>query len=204
MNESRRTVRWPVKAWWWFHVTLITLWCLPLSPPAVRSGRVSGGPVDAFLSANDQYVRGGLLRYYIEPTGMWQFWDMFAPDPMRSDTYVEGVIQFQDGSIKTVEFPRMAKLPLAQRYVKERFRKYIERGNNPDYQYLWPAIAQWLAAQSFTDPNNPPVAVNLQRQTRIVPPPTPSLDVNRPFTTEMFHPHMVDQDQLFRDKGWKR
>ncbi len=204
MNDSAQTVRWPVKVWWWTHVVLITLWCFPNAPPAVSSGRASGNVVDNLLLANDRLVRDGLPHYYIEPLGLWQYWDMFAPDPMQSDFYFEAVMQFQDGTIKSVEFPRIVKMPLLARYTKERFRKYGERVRESEYQYLWPTWAQWMATQASTDPSNPVIALNLQKKSRNVPPPTANLDMNRPFETTMFHPQMVDLPRLYREKGWAR
>lgn len=204
MSESPRTVRWPIKAWWLLHVTLITLWCFPHPPPAVREGRAQGGPLDSLLAFNDNYVRTGPSRWYIEPFGLWQYWDMFAPDPLKRDYYFDAVLQYQDGTVKTVEFPRIFKMPVPEKYRKERFRKYGERVQDSDYQYLWPTWAQWMATQATTDRNNPVVALNLQKKVRDILPPSPNIDPNQPYETTMFHPQMVDQARLFRDKGWTR
>lgn len=204
MTEDRRTVRWPLKVWWWIHVVLISLWCFPHAPPAVQNNRASGTPVDQVLKFNDEWVRGGLPRYYIEPIGLWQYWDMFAPDPLRKDYYFDAVVQYRDGTTKTVDFPRVNQMPLFQKYYGERFRKYGERVQDAEYQYLWPTWAQWIAEQASSDPANPVVGLNLQKRVREVPGPSPSLDMNRPFETVMFHPQMVDQTRLAQDKGWNK
>lgn len=183
---------------------LVTSWCFPHPPPAVREGRAQGGPLDNMLAFNDKHVRPGPSRWYVEPLGLWQYWDMFAPDPLRKDYYFDAAIQYQDGTTKSVEFPRIKNMPLLEKYYKERYRKYGERVHDSDYQYLWPTWAQWMATQATLDKSNPAVGLNLQKKWRDVPPPSQKLEPDRPFATTMFHPQMVDLQRLYRDKGWSK
>ncbi len=204
MESKPQTVKWPVKVWWIAHVILITLWCLPRAPQAVRQGRVSGGVGDMFLNWNENTVRSGPTHYYLTSTGLWQYWDMFAPDPLQVDYFVTSDIQFQDGTVKRVDFPRMSQMNIGQKYVKERYRKYIERAHSDEYVYLWPVVSQWLATQATTGSNNPAVGVNLILSSRLNPRPTADPDPNQPYREELLFSHPVDQTALALDKGWTK
>ncbi len=204
MSTPERTVKWPVKALWVFHVVMISLWSLPHAPPAVLAGRSTGTPVDMALKLSDKGVREGPLKYYLMSTGLWQYWDMFAPDPLRLDYYVDAVVRYEDGTLREAKFPRLADMPVLSRYAKERYRKYIERVQGDEAYFLQPELAQWIALQNFDDPKNPPVGVNIRRHSRRIPAPPEPVNPNRRFNEEVIYPSMVDQVRLYKAKGWTK
>ena len=53
-----------------------------------------------------------LYRYYVLPTGMWQWWAIFAPDPVRNTTMLDAEIVDAKGMRHIFEFPRIAELTL--------------------------------------------------------------------------------------------
>ena len=194
--ETSRTVKWPLKVWFVLHVALITLWCLPQAPPAVRAGRIQGGPVDSLLAWNDNSLRRSPVRYYLTSTGLWQYWDMFAPDPLKADYFLEADIQYSDGTAQRKVFPRMALMPIWERYLRERYRKYVERAHSEESSYLWEPMARWMARRADVQPDVRPTAVNLILRVRFTPPPTPNLDPNRPFDERVFFAYTLKPGDL--------
>lgn len=50
----------------------------------------------------------GWTAYYLMPTGQWQGWDMFAPDPVRDTVALRAVVRDARGMLHNYDFPRMA------------------------------------------------------------------------------------------------
>ena len=135
------------------HVILITVWSLP-------NTNHPGGLARFAMRLREE------LRSSIEPimlsTGLWQGWDMFAPNPLSSNFDVDAEIRFQDGSQKIWVFPKMERLGFMERYQKERYRKWREQVRIDDNAVIWRDTARWIA-QQFRNPKNPPVYVSLSR-----------------------------------------
>ena len=137
-----------------FNLFGIVSWCVPLDSPLIVRCREIAGPY---------------LRYF----GLFQKWDMFAPDPSKLNNYVGAVITYRDGSSSLWTFPRMENLGWFDEYVKERYRKYANDNLRLDTnQPIWPDAARYIARLNYR-PQNPPVAVGLVRYWRFVPPPGP-------------------------------
>ncbi len=204
MNESapkKKGVHLALKIWFFFHVFMMIAWSMPLSDPAVRSGTVPAKGLDQVWITNDKLVRESFLSNYTVRTGLWQYWDMFAPNPLSVDYYVDGVIQFADGSVSEGNFPRIAKLPMWEKMGFERYRKFTERLHSRENQFLWPAAAYRLALQNAKDSRNPPVKVTLLLHMRKVGPPGKDPDVDK-YIPEALYVLVVDQQRLALDKGW--
>jgi hypothetical protein len=135
-----------------FNLFAIVSWCVPLDSPLIVRCRELAGP-------------------YLRLTGLFQKWDMFAPDPSKLNNYVGAVITYRDGTSSQWTFPRMEELGAWDRYLKERYRKYANDnlrldGNAP----IWPDAARYIARLN-NRPGNPPVEVGLVRYWQFVPPP---------------------------------
>ena len=139
-----------ISAFLLFHLVAITFWCIPLDTALIQAFR-------------------GAIRPYILWSGLFQAWDMFAPNPMGLNTYLEAVITFRDGKTRTWTFPRMENLPIAQRYSKERYRKFAEYLRLDKFSALWPDCARSVARLN-NDPGDPPVQVSLVRNWSEIPP----------------------------------
>src|ERR1700761_8434852 len=79
-----------------------------------------------------------LVAPYLRWTGLYQTWDMFAPDPMKINAYVKSVVMTQNRHVHVWSFPRMEELGFAERYRKERYRKFAEILPLPQNAPLWP------------------------------------------------------------------
>jgi hypothetical protein len=124
-----------------FHLIAITAWAVPVNFLAVRELRE-------------------IIRPYMLWTGLYQSWDMFAPNPKSIDAYIKAVVFTQDRHIKVWTFPRMEELSFGERYHKERYRKFAEMLPDQKNEALWPGVAAHVA-RLFNNPIDPPDKVVL-------------------------------------------
>jgi hypothetical protein len=108
------------------------------------------------------------LRELVEPymlwTGLFQRWDMFAPDPPAINSYVKAVVISRDRHMQVWSFPRMEELGFGERYRKERYRKFLEVLPQQQNAPLWPDVARHVASQfnSQTDPPDKVLLIEFQ------------------------------------------
>jgi hypothetical protein len=198
------------------HIVAITAWSLPNAPDAYRTNprllKIKTGSVketvqssaemlrNGFLLGNERYVKDSPLKFYLLVTGFWQYWDMFSPNPASVDVYATIFVNYADGTKKQYPYPRVYDLPIQQKFMKERWRKFFERAGTSDYRYLWQPFGQKVARDMYTDPKNPPVSVELHRHELVVAP--PGAPVNTKYSDELFYTVYVDRAVLNREKGW--
>lgn len=156
------------KIWVWFHLFVVTCVCLPRVPEDVSTGKREPFGTEWVLVYNDKLKT--LLQPYTWPTGFWQSWDMFAPNPSNWEGYVSAVVFYQDGTSRAFHYPRMYDLPLGIKYFKERFRKFLERAQPTQFAWNYPFFARRIALEAWKDPGNPPIKVELWRHWYNVPP----------------------------------
>ena len=148
---SRRTRVW-LTAFIAFNLFAIVTWCMPLDTPLTQRFR-------------------SFVRPYLVYTGLFQKWDMFAPDPSKLNNFIGAMITYNNGDSKLWTFPRMENLGYVDKYFEERFRKYANDCLRlDDYSALWPDAARYIARVNNRT-GNPPVGVQLIRYWSIVPPP---------------------------------
>jgi hypothetical protein len=123
------------------HIVAVAVWCIPLDSPVLPICR-------------------SLLRPYFLWSGLFQSWDMFCPIPKSSNSYIEAVVIYADGTEKTWTFPRMEQLTLTQRYIKERYRKFGENLSLEQNELLWADVARYVARVNNI-PSNPVKTVAL-------------------------------------------
>ena len=111
---------------------------------------------------------------YAVGIGLFQAWAMFAPNPLRENTYIDAEITYRDGRKHIWSFPQMQELGYGERYAKERYRKFSnERLYKKENAALWPDSARYIARLN-TNPSNPPQIVKLAHYRCIIPaPPEP-------------------------------
>jgi hypothetical protein len=140
-----------------FHLAAVTAWSF--------TSTESKAPVD-------RAVRSA-FGWYMFPTGLWQAWNMFAPNPGMSNVYVEAEVTLRDGSTATWRFPRMDELGYFERYRVERYRKWgnerVFAGGKPDPVIA--ADAARFAARQVERPGNPATRVELARYRAQIPSP---------------------------------
>jgi hypothetical protein len=228
MNDSnseprvdRRTAPWWVKAFVAFHIICITVWAIPqpqrqiydnpglLSIHMDKDGSalhraaslarstcffISNGS----LYVNSLYLKQSPLKYYAGATGFWQYWDMFAPNPSDVDLWGDAEITYKSGATRHYQYPRIYLLPLPEKYIKERFRKFYERAGSREYQYLWPTFAQRVALINDDRPGDPPVKVSLYRHTMLIEP--PGMPPRTKYESDNYFKYTVDQVLLAKAK----
>jgi hypothetical protein len=115
-----------------------------------------------------------VVKLYLFTTGTWQYWDMFAPNPADTDIYADSLVHYKNGQVRLYQYPRMFLLGIPQKYVMERYRKFLERAHDESKTYMYSPFLYREASECATDPNNPPVRLDLRvHSKRITPPGTP-------------------------------
>jgi hypothetical protein len=139
-----------------FHMIAFALWSAPLDFFPINSVRQFIGP-------------------YMRWSGLFQAWDMFAPDPSRLNGYLYATITFKNGQQRRWVQPRLYQMGYLERYQKERYRKFMEEHLWLDAQSeLWPDAARHLARMFDSDPSNPPAVVRLTRHWSFISVPGPN------------------------------
>lgn len=207
-DRPKPNAPWYVKAFVVFHILAITIFAIPNPPAGYQNGTMKlgidsnapGGVIGSFsrllvdgLSVwKLNYGRQSILGYYPLSTGFWQYWDMFAPNPVDYDLYATADVVYKDGSSITYKYPRMYELDLLNKYVAERYRKFFERVNV--MQPLWAPFAKRIALVSTKSLNNPVVGVTLWRHQLNLPPP------DKPIPTKYFDYDFFNAEM--KDDGW--
>ena len=196
---SRKVSPW-IKALVVFHVFAITVWALPKPSDAILKGKQPPVGTDWLLYWNARYLKESMPeRLYCATTGLWQYWDMFSPNPAQIDFWGDADVYYQDGKKLRYQYPRMYLLPLPQKYPYERYRKFFERAHAEDYRFLWPLFAQRVALLCDTNPKNPPVKVVLRRHWRPVAPPGKIQQQN--YNEYEYFTYAVDLDLLRKSEA---
>jgi hypothetical protein len=78
-------------------------------------------------------------------SGLFQSWDMFAPNPKSINSYVKAVVITENRHMKVWTFPRMEELSYRERYRKERYRKFEEALQDQRIDALLPDAATHIA-----------------------------------------------------------
>jgi hypothetical protein len=160
-----------------FHLIAITCWAVPLNTRLFAKAKEALAP-------------------YMLWSGLFQAWDMFAPDPSKVNAYIQGVVTLRNGQTRTWSCPRMQELSLVQRYFKERYRKFgNERLRMDENVALWPDAARYVARMFAGDPANPPVRVQLVRYWTFVGPPGSS-EAPGPLSHYVYFVYPVRQEDL--------
>jgi len=192
MSEKPKTVPWPYKLFFVFHLLMITLWCMPAGNPDIMSGRITGRIDQQFYAWNDKNIRfKSPSRNYLISTGLWQYWDMFSPNPLAVDSYLDVRVVFDDQTIMLWPYPRMANMALPDRYFHERFRKNFERTGMDNNRVLWPAFCQKIALDAYRTRGKMPIEVTLITRYRNVGPPQNDPN-NTKFGSKEFYRHIVE------------
>jgi len=98
-------------------------------------------------------------RVWGAPIGMFQYWKVFAPNLRTLNWNTTALIEFQDGSLKSYEFPVPGKMTFSEAFVKSPERVFFDEilSNNVNRKFL-PSVARFIARANY-DPKNKPVLV---------------------------------------------
>ncbi len=180
------------------HVVAVTVWALPDPTPSAMQKKRNPVGTEWLLYWNHQYLKQFQpIRAYVGVSGFWQYWDMFSPNPSSTDIWVDAIVVYKDGTERVYQYPRMFLLPVPEKFMKERYRKFYERVNSDDHGFLRPIFAQRIAHLN-DDPKNPPVTVKLRRHWQQILAPGKV----QPTTYEeyIYYVHSVDPEKLEQDR----
>ena len=136
--------------------------------------------VTAFSGENLMTSVKDKVTAYASHVGLFQTWAMFAPNPGRQNTYIDAEIIYRNGKKHLWTFPQMQELGYAERYAKERYRKFAnERLWLKERSELWPDAARYIARLN-ADASNPPQIVRLAHYWSEIPPPPLPDETPRP------------------------
>jgi hypothetical protein len=182
-----------------FHLFVITAWTLPRPPDELTGGRMKPGGTDWILVADQKYIKPQpILQAYLGVTGLWQYWDMFAPDAANADWYCDAFVFYKDGHSEHYQYPRMYLLPIPEKFFKERYRKYFERARDENYEYVFRPFAQRIAYLMDKYPDNPPIRVDLHRHVYMISP--PGQPPAKGYSDDCYFRYAVDEDLLRKEK----
>lgn len=107
--------------------------------------------------------------------GLWQSWDMFAPDPMSEDVRVSLFAELADGTALERDLSNMEALGPLEKYSSERWRRFCNDHLRLDVNRdLWPGVARWFAARLERETGQPVNRLVLWRHWRPTLPPPPA------------------------------
>jgi hypothetical protein len=147
------------------HVAAVVLWNLP------------DGPLKRHL--------GGWTGAYLLPTGQWQCWNMFAPDPLRDTIAVEGEARDARGMRHLVRFPRMQGRPPWEAALGFRHSKFAHILIDPQAAAFREIAARHVARTTGIPPDAFPVDVDLTTTVWRTPPFDPGPDTPAPIAPDV-------------------
>ena len=150
---------------------------------AGRLGRVRRGLTSAFIGWNllALFAAGfpgegrwfhrlhALAEPYNRFFGLWQRWDMFSPEPMKVNLWLDAELTYPDGTVLRVHEPQPETLSAWQRVVHWRYRKWIHRVRLDTMTASWPDTARYFAIQHRRDGHGVPRHVALIRRFSTLP-----------------------------------
>ncbi|MBS1716498.1 MAG: hypothetical protein JSS72_02055 [Armatimonadetes bacterium] len=125
-KTSEGTVSVWVKLFVGFHLLAIVAWSAPRPQDDVGRTFASAKGTAKLLVITDR-LRETPLKYYLLCTGLWQYWDMFAPNPANTNDWAYANVTYSDGHWEHIPYPRIETLPIPQKFIMERYRKFFER-----------------------------------------------------------------------------
>lgn len=150
-NSSDR-VRWQgvISIFILFHLIAITCWAFPWNIPVVSTAK-------------------RIVLPYLRWSGLFQSWDMFAPNPEAVNSYIKAVVITHDHHMRVWTFPRMEELSLWERYRKERYRKFTDVLPGQENEAVWPDVANHIARAFARQGDSPDKVLLIQFRSNIKP-----------------------------------
>jgi hypothetical protein len=142
------------------HMSATLVWAMPACPIRAR-----------FLDASSRYLF---------PLGLWQYWGMFAPDPLRETVTLEAVAADAQGLRYGFAFPTVAGDSLWRATPRFRHPKFVLHVAAPEGDTLRRIAARYVVRQLQLPASAFPVEVYLYHQIRPAPPPGQSADPMTP------------------------
>jgi hypothetical protein len=141
-----------ISAYILFHVAGLALWTNP--PCAIK---------ERFVAP---------FRYYMLPLGLWQWWAIFAPDPLRNTACLNAEVVDSKGMLHLYEFPRIGDLPWWSKLPRYRHPKFTNNmSDSSEYSKHREFTARHVVRQLGLGAELFPLSVTLYNELRAAPPP---------------------------------
>jgi hypothetical protein len=112
----------------------------------------------------------GWVDLYVEPLGLWQYWTMFAPDPVRDSLAMEAEIVDARGLRYKFAFPRLRGYTTWEGIPRFRHSKYAANMVVDAFEKPREFAARHAARELNVPAEAFPIAVNLGFEVTITPP----------------------------------
>ena len=145
-----RVKRWAISAFVLFHVAAIAIWNFP-------KGAIHERIVPHLVS-------------YMLPTGLWQNWTMFAPDPMRHAFSLQALAVDKNGIMHEFAFPKLADRGIWEAIPRVRHSKFPTYLMLDEYASHREMVARYVVRELDLPPESFPVEVELQYAIKEAPP----------------------------------
>jgi hypothetical protein len=109
--------------------------------------------------------------YYVLPLGIWQWWAIFAPDPIKNTLMLDAEVIDAKGMRHIHEFPRIGDLPWYGKLPRYRQPKFTHNMNDGEFATQRKFVARHAVRQLALGEDSFPVAVSLYYQVKNTPPP---------------------------------
>jgi hypothetical protein len=143
--------RWALSAFVLFHLSALVMWTMPHS--AIKA--LCQSP----------------YRYYVLPLGLWQWWGIFAPDPMRQSMVLNAEVVDAKGMRHTYEFTRLGDLSWWQKFPRYRNCKFTANMLTDEYKTHRTFTARHAVRQLGLSEEAFPMWVSLYVEIKDTPPP---------------------------------
>jgi hypothetical protein len=154
--DARHTWGWAarrlgISAFLVVHVSATLIWVMPPCPIRARCF--------------------GLVSRYIMPLGLWQYWGMFAPDPMSNSFTLSADVVDVHGLRYSFPFPKLSDYSALGRIPRFRHPKFAANLSIPELELQRKLAARHVLRQLGLPAESFPAVVRLEYQVRATPPP---------------------------------
>ena len=122
-------------------------------------------------SAPSRRSSSGRIGIYVLPLGLWQWWAIFAPDPIRNTLYLNAEVVDAKGMRYSYEFPRLGDISWWQRFPRYRNCKFTCNMLIDEYKTHRTFTARHAVRQLGLGEAAFPVWVSLYVEIEDLPPP---------------------------------
>lgn len=143
--------RWAISAFVLFHLSALVIWTMPQC--AIKA------------TCESPY------RYYVLPLGIWQWWAIFAPDPMGQSTVLNAEVIDAKGMRHTYEFPKLGNLSWWEKYPRYRRCKFTANMMSEEFKVQRTFTARHAVRQLGLGEDAFPLQVCLYVELEMPPPP---------------------------------
>lgn len=110
---------------------------------------------------------------YLSFFTLFQSWNMYSPNPLRTNAFLTAEVEFDDGTVDVYEFPRADRMDISEKYTHgERLRVMMESIRVDKNKFLWKDAAKFALRKLKKDNfYKIPLKVHLYRHWSNVPDP---------------------------------